>query len=118
MGDRDPSRLVARPAGRGGYRLDVGRSRVAIRAYRPAGAFYALQTLRQLFPPAIFRQAKVDGVAWTVPAASIEDAPRFTWRGAHLDVARHFMPKEFVKKSVKTQWQQRPARRPASRSWA
>jgi hexosaminidase len=83
-----------------GYRLDIGRSRVAIRAYRPAGAFYALQSLRQLLPPAIFRQGKVSGVAWTVPAVSIEDAPRFGWRGAHLDVARHFMPKEFVKKYI------------------
>src|SRR6266550_6028588 len=40
-----------------GYRLDASPARVAIRAYRPAGAFYAIQTLRQLLPPAIFRQA-------------------------------------------------------------
>lgn len=83
-----------------GYRLDVGPSRVAIRAYRPAGAFYALQTLRQLLPPEIFRQAKVDGVAWTIRGVSMEDAPRFSWRGVHLDVARHFMPKQFVKKFI------------------
>jgi hexosaminidase len=83
-----------------GYRLDVGPTRVAIRAYRRAGAFYALQTLRQLLPPEIFRQAKVDGVSWTIRGVSIEDAPRFSWRGAHLDVARHFMPKEFVKKYI------------------
>jgi hexosaminidase len=38
------------------------------------------------------------GVEWVVPAVTIEDQPRFTWRGMHLDVARHFMPKEFVKK--------------------
>jgi len=83
-----------------GYRLEVGTARVSIRAYRPAGAFYAIQTLRQLLPAEILRQAKVEGVAWTAPAVSIEDVPRFPWRGAHLDVARHFMPREFVKKFI------------------
>jgi len=83
-----------------GYRLDVSRGAVTIRAARPAGAFYAIQTLRQLFPAAILRQAKVTGTAWTIPAVSIEDYPRFSWRGMHLDVGRHFMPKEFVKKYI------------------
>src|SRR5881392_2421479 len=83
-----------------GYRLDVSRSRVAIRAYRAAGAFYGIETLRQLLPPAIFRQAEMAGVAWSVPGIAIEDLPRFAWRGVHLDVARHFMPKEFVKKYI------------------
>ena len=83
-----------------GYRLDVSRSRVAIRAYRAAGAFYGIETLRQLLPPAIFRQAEVAGVAWSIPGIAIEDLPRFAWRGVHLDVARHFMPKEFVKKLI------------------
>jgi hexosaminidase len=82
-----------------GYRLEVQPTRVTIRARRPAGAFYAIQTLRQLLPPAIFRQAKV-AATWTIPAVSIEDYPRFSWRGMHLDVGRHFMPKEFVKKYV------------------
>src|SRR5438132_5619898 len=81
-----------------GYRLDASTSHVAIRAYRAAGAFYGLQTLRQLFPPAIFRQAQTAGVIWSIPAIAIEDSPRFAWRGVHLAVARHFMPKEFVKK--------------------
>src|SRR5439155_1128821 len=83
-----------------GYRLDVTLGRVAIRAPQPAGTFYAIQTLRQLLPPAIFRQARVPTAVWTIPAVSIEDSPRFRWRGIHLDVARHFMPKEFVKKLV------------------
>ena len=83
-----------------GYRLDASPSQVAIRAYRAAGAFYGLQTLRQLFPPAIFRQAQTAGVIWSIPAIAIEDSPRFAWRGVHLDVARHFMPKEFVKKYI------------------
>ena len=37
---------------------------------------------------------------WTIPAVKIEDRPRFAWRGMHLDVSRHFMPKEFVKKYI------------------
>jgi len=89
-----------RTLGDEGYRLDVSRSRVTIRAARPAGAFYALQTLRQLFPAAILREAKVAGTAWTIAAVSIEDYPRFSWRGMHLDVGRHFMPKRFVKKYI------------------
>jgi len=83
-----------------GYRLVVTPAGVTIRAAKPAGAFYAVQTLRQLLPPDIYRQARVQGVTWRVPAVSIEDTPRFVWRGAHLDVSRHFMPKEFVKKYI------------------
>ncbi|HVH10144.1 MAG TPA: beta-N-acetylhexosaminidase [Gemmatimonadales bacterium] len=83
-----------------GYRLDVRPTRVTIRAFKPAGAFYAIETVRELFPPAILRSAEMRGVAWTLPALTIEDYPRFEWRGMHLDVARHFMPKEFVKKLI------------------
>src|SRR2546426_9409694 len=83
-----------------GYRLSVTPTRITIRAFRPAGAFYAVQTLRQLLPPEIFRQARVAGAAWTIPGVEIEDSPRFQWRGAHLDVSRSFLPKEFVKKYI------------------
>ena len=83
-----------------GYRLVAGPGRITIGAAGPAGIFYGIQTLRQLLPAAIFREAIVDRASWTVPAVTIEDYPRFTWRGAHLDVCRHFMPKEFVKKYI------------------
>src|SRR5436190_145462 len=83
-----------------GYRLEVTPARVTIRALRPAGAFYAMRTLRERLPPATLREAQVTGTAWRMPAVSIEDYPRFTWRGMHLDVGRHFMPKEFVKKYI------------------
>jgi hexosaminidase len=86
--------------GEEGYRLDVAAARVTIRAPAPAGAFYAVQTLRQLLPAEIVREAPVTGQTWTMPAVSIEDQPRFPWRGGHLDVGRHFMPKEFVKKFI------------------
>jgi len=86
--------------GEEGYRLAVTGSHITIRAQRPAGVFYGVETLRQLLPPDVFREAKVDGVMWTVPTVEIEDMPRFSWRGAHLDVSRSFMPKEFVKKYI------------------
>ena len=83
-----------------GYRLDVTPQGVTVHASAPAGAFYALETVKQLLPPAIYREAPVAGVTCAVPAVHVEDAPRFAWRGAHLDAGRHFMPKEFVKKYV------------------
>lgn len=83
-----------------GYRLEVRPGRVIARAPEPAGIFYAVQTMKQLLPPEVFREAPVGEIAWTMPAVSIEDWPRFTWRGAHLDTGRHFMPKEFIKKYI------------------
>ncbi|MGE5750465.1 MAG: beta-N-acetylhexosaminidase, partial [Gemmatimonas sp.] len=83
-----------------GYTLDVASGVVSIRAPKPAGIFYGIQSLRQLLPVEIFREAPVSGVAWTIPAVHIEDSPGFAWRGMHLDVVRHFMPKEFVKKFI------------------
>jgi hexosaminidase len=83
-----------------GYVLEVSSERVIARAGGDRGLFYAVQTIRQLLPPAIFREGRVANVEWTIPAVSIEDAPRFAWRGSHLDVGRHFMPKEFIKKHL------------------
>ena len=83
-----------------GYTLKSTTRGVAIRAAAPAGVFYGMQTLRQLLPVDIFREARAAGVVWQVPAVTIEDVPRFSWRGAHLDVSRHFLPKEFVKKYI------------------
>ncbi|OFW11980.1 MAG: beta-N-acetylhexosaminidase [Acidobacteria bacterium RIFCSPLOWO2_02_FULL_67_36] len=83
-----------------GYLLDVRPTRVLARAPEAAGLFYAAQTLRQLLPPEIFREAPIGQIDWTIPAVVIEDYPRFAWRGAHLDAGRHFMPKEFVKKYI------------------
>ena len=83
-----------------GYRLDVAANAITITSSASRGAFYATQTLKQLLPPQIFRAASYDSVKWVVPALSIVDRPRFQWRGMHLDVSRHFMPKEFVKKYI------------------
>ena len=83
-----------------GYELTVTPRQVTVRARERAGVFYALQTVRQLLPPEVFREARVDSVPWIIPAIRVVDRPRFSWRGAHLDVGRHFMPKEFVKKYI------------------
>jgi hexosaminidase len=100
---KDTISLVLDPAlslGDEGYRLEAGSDRVIIRAARPAGLFYGTQTLRQMLPAASLRQARTEGVAWTLPAATIEDSPRFSWRGSHVDVGRHFMPMAFLKKHL------------------
>ncbi|MGO9964231.1 MAG: beta-N-acetylhexosaminidase [Acidimicrobiales bacterium] len=84
-----------------GYRLIVSADAVSVTARRPAGVFYGLQTLRQLLPDSSWRAAAIE------PAPPIEltgievfDQPAFTWRGVHLDVSRHFMPKSFVLKLI------------------
>ncbi len=83
-----------------GYRLVVTPRQVQVRAARPAGVFYGLQTFRQLLPPALFRKAPITGQAFRAPAVEIEDQPRFSWRGSHLDVGRHFMPREMILKHL------------------
>jgi hexosaminidase len=88
---------AARSVGDEGYQLTVKNGGVRIRARSAAGLFYGAQTLRQLLPPSIFSSSLVAGpVAWVAPAVRIKDYPRFPWRGAHLDVARHFIPKQDV----------------------
>jgi hexosaminidase len=86
--------------GEEGYRLMVLPNSAVLTAYKPAGLFYACQSLRQLLPTEIFSDAKVKGVEWVAPCVRIEDRPRFGWRGMHLDVCRHFMPTAFVKKYI------------------
>ncbi|MEV7012331.1 beta-N-acetylhexosaminidase [Streptosporangium sp. NPDC051022] len=84
--------------GREAYTLEVTARGVRIAAGDRAGAFYAGQTLRQLLPDAAFRTVAGDG--WSVPYSRIQDAPRFPWRGVHLDVARHFLPKREVLRMI------------------
>jgi hexosaminidase len=88
---------LVRRRGREAYHLSVDPTRVLIRG-DSAGVFYGVQTLRQLLPVAVYREAPLQGVTWVVSAVTIDDWPRFTWRGAHLDVCRHYMPREFIKK--------------------
>ncbi|VGO20790.1 beta-N-acetylhexosaminidase [Pontiella sulfatireligans] len=82
--------------GNEGYTLSVEDS-VIISAGRPDGLFYGAQTFRQLLPPAIFSKDTVSN-DWKIQTVEIRDVPRLGWRGMHLDVSRHFMPKEDVMK--------------------
>ena len=65
-----------------------------------AGAFYAVQTLFQLLPTEIYARERQKGIDWTVPCCSIDDAPRFKYRGMHLDVCLHYFDFEFLKRYI------------------
>lgn len=79
------------PLGAEGYRLVASPAGVRIEAAAEPGLFYGIQTLRQLLHAA---------EAGVVPAVRIEDAPRFRYRGMHLDVGRHLFPVEFIKRYI------------------
>jgi hexosaminidase len=85
--------------GNEGYELTVTSERVRIAAATPAGLFYGVQTLRQLLPPAIEYTA-TRPAPMKVAAVRIADAPRFEWRGLMLDVARHFLELNDVKRLI------------------
>ncbi|WAC10339.1 beta-N-acetylhexosaminidase [Dyadobacter pollutisoli] len=86
--------------GEEGYRLLSTPKGVTIQAQTAKGAFYGVQTLLQMLPAEIFSPVAVPAVKWTVPLATIKDVPRYGYRGLMLDVCRHFMPIEFVKKYI------------------
>jgi hexosaminidase len=86
-----------RALGKEGYGLKVTSNGVSITAYGDAGLLYGLETLLQMMS-CQSAVGKGKEVVLRVHAAEIRDVPRFGWRGAHLDVCRHFFPKEFVKK--------------------
>lgn len=75
-----------------GYTLNVATDEIKITG-DASGIFYALQTIKQLLP--LEKKNKL-----LIPCYKITDYPRYGWRGMHLDVCRHFFPKEFVKKYI------------------
>ena len=82
-----------------GYELRVSDgSSVVLQANNAAGLFYGVQTLLQLFPPEIMQAGMGEALDLEIPAVYVGDRPRLEWRGMHLDVCRHFFPKEFVMK--------------------
>lgn len=101
-GKGDISLVVSGDASLGeeGYRLLSTPKGVTIQARTAKGAFYGVQTLLQLLPVEVFSETPVAGVKWTVPYVTIKDVPRYPYRGLMLDVCRHFMPIEFVKKYI------------------
>jgi hexosaminidase len=95
----DPQESALGPEG---YDLTIARDRIRLTASAAAGLFYGVQTLRQLLPywseyeALLFQQPP----PVTLPAVHIRDTPRYQWRGAMLDVARHFFSVDEVKRYV------------------
>jgi hexosaminidase len=82
--------------GEQGYRLDVKRKGITIRANTDDGLFAGVQTLRQLLPAEV-EADRPQWRSWSVPGGTIVDEPRFAYRGAMLDLARHFHTADEVK---------------------
>jgi len=82
------------------YSLHIDEDGVLLTAGDASGAFYGMQTLHQMLPADISGNGPALNTRWTLPQAHIEDAPRFGYRGLHLDVGRHFFDVAFVKRYI------------------
>jgi len=82
-----------------GYVLDVQPKKIKIRASTDQGAFYAVQSLKQLLPLE-FENKSLKEKQIAIKCVTIHDAPQFKYRGMHLDVGRHFFSVNFIKKYV------------------
>lgn len=78
-----------------GYKLDADAKQIRIAGASAAGVFYGIQTLRKSLPLVNGKASKV-----SVPAVHIADAPRFAYRGTHLDVSRHFVTADSVRQFI------------------
>ena len=74
------------------YELDITENFIIISAKTKKGAFYGVQSLLQLMP------FETNKTSIAIPCVAIKDDPRFSYRGMHLDVARHFFSVNFIKK--------------------
>jgi len=86
-------------AGEEGYELNITDRMVNISALQPAGLFYGIQTLLQLFPPSVETGTPLEQPIF-LPTGTIRDFPEYSYRGAMLDVARHFFPAADVKRLI------------------
>ncbi len=73
------------------YRLEVSPDSITVRGADADGLFWGVQTLRQLLPPEFESLNQRRGRTWEIPALVIDDRPSYHWRGALIDVARHFL---------------------------
>ena len=80
------------------YTLEVKPEGVRVEASSMRGFNYAIQTIKQLLPVQIFSDKQAADLSWTLPVVYINDAPRFAYRGLHLDEGRHFFGVEEVKR--------------------
>ncbi|MGA4955032.1 beta-N-acetylhexosaminidase [Streptomyces lavendulocolor] len=85
--------------GEEGYRLESGPAGVTVTAREPAGLFHGVQTLRQQLPASVEEDTRQPG-PWTVAGGTITDTPRYGYRGAMLDVSRHFFTVGQVKRYI------------------
>ncbi|WP_324677369.1 family 20 glycosylhydrolase [Hymenobacter sp. GOD-10R] len=81
------------------YRLTITPQQVTLTAKEPAGMFRAMQTVRQLLPATI-EKAQKSAAPLRLPALQIQDQPAYSWRGMHLDVARHFFSLDYLRKYI------------------
>ena len=81
-----------------GYQLTVETAGIRLAAASQTGLFYGIQTLRQLLPVEVFESTLNRDVKWVVPCVSIEDKPRFKWRGFMLDCGHAFQTVDYVKR--------------------
>uniref|UniRef100_UPI00404794FA beta-N-acetylhexosaminidase n=1 Tax=Polaribacter sp. TaxID=1920175 RepID=UPI00404794FA len=82
-----------------GYTLKISENEIEIKAATSKGAFYGFQSLRQLMPISLETREN-QPAAIAIQNLKITDAPRFVYRGMHLDVGRHFFPVSFIKKYI------------------
>ena len=80
-----------------GYQMTVNKKSVTIEANSSTGIFYGIQSLLQLFPTSFYNKNHAQQHC-ELPSCFIKDAPRFGYRGMHLDVSRHFFPPADIKK--------------------
>ncbi|MEO7175907.1 MAG: family 20 glycosylhydrolase, partial [Saprospiraceae bacterium] len=83
-----------------GYRLAISADKILIEASTGRGIFYALQSIRQLMPPGIENKSNGLNPPYPIQCCTIEDFPRFQYRGLHLDVSRHFFKPATVKEYI------------------
>ncbi len=89
------------PLAREGYKIKVTKNKVTITSGGGPGLFYGIQTFLQMLPSEVCDPVTRSTFNnWKIPCCEIKDKPRYPYRGMHLDVSRHFFPKEFIKKYI------------------
>lgn len=82
------------------YSINISKNKLQVRASTPNGFLYAIQTLKQMLPAAIYGSEPKPQECWSFPLVSISDKPRYAYRGGMLDVGRHFFSIEEVEKFI------------------
>ena len=82
------------------YTINVSAEKAIVKASGLNGFIYAIQTIKQMLPVEVFGNAPAADKDWTMPCVEITDAPRFSYRGLHMDVSRHFFTMDEVKRYI------------------